>query len=237
MMWRYPVKSLAGEPLAQAELTPGGLAGDRLVHVRTGRGLLTGRTRPGLLTLPATTGADGEPLVAGHPWRSPTAARLVRERAGREADLVAYDGPERFDVTNLLVATDGELDAFGQRHGAPLDVRRLRPNLVLAGADRDDLERWPGRALAIGDALVGVHSRRPRCVVTSIDPDTGVQDLDVFRRIRRDFANLMALNCWVITPGTVRVGDRATLVATSARPRDVGGWVVGAPDAQAGIRA
>lgn len=235
MLWRYPVKSLAGEPLAHAELTLDGLTGDRLVHVRTGRGLVTGRTRHDLLTLSATTSADGKPLVAGHPWRSAAAARLVRERAGPEARLTAYDGPERFDVTNLLVATDGELDAFAQRHGAPLDVRRLRPNLVLAGVDPDDLDRWPGRALAIGDALVGVHSRRQRCVVTSIDPDTGAQDLDVFRRIRRDFANLMALNCWVIAPGTIRVGDRATLMSTTEQPRDVGGWVVGAPYAVRGF--
>jgi uncharacterized protein YcbX len=227
MLRRYPVKSLAGEPLAYAELTADGLAGDRLVHVRTGRGLLTGRTRHGLLTLPATTGADGEPLVAGHPWRSATATRLVQERAGPEAHLAACDGPARFDVTNLLVATDGELGAFAQRHGAPLDVRRLRPNLVLAGVDPAELDRWPGQALAAGDALIGIHSRRQRCIVTSIDPDTGAQDLDVFRRIRRDFANLMALNCWVITPGTVRAGDQVRLVPTTAQPRDVGGWVVG----------
>ena len=229
-LWRYPVKSLAGEPLTRAELTHDGLAGDRLIHVRTPRGLLTGRTRHGLLTLPARTGLDGEPLVGGHPWRSAAAAELIRQRAGEDAVLSTYDGPERFDVTNLLVAVDGELDAFARRHGAELDVRRLRPNLMLSGVDPAELDRWPGRALAIGDALIGIHSRRPRCIVTSIDPETGAQDLDVFRRIRRDFANLMALNCWVITPGTVDVGDRATLVPTTAQPRDVGGWVVGRGD-------
>ena len=233
-LWRYPVKSLAGEPLTRAELTHDGLAGDRLIHVRTPRGLLTGRTRHGLLTLPARTGLDGEPLVGGHPWRSAAAAELIRQRAGEDAVLSTYDGPERFDVTNLLVAVDGELDAFARRHGAELDVRRLRPNLMLSGVDPAELDRWPGRALAIGDALIGIHSRRPRCIVTSIDPETGAQDLDVFRRIRRDFANLMALNCWVITPGTVDVGDRATLVPTTAQPRDVGGWVVGRGEVEAG---
>lgn len=227
-LWRYPVKSLAGEPLDHAVLTDDGLAGDRLAHVRGARGLLTGRTRPDLLTLPATTDADGGVLVGGHPWRSAGAARLVHRRGGPDARLVAHDGPRRFDVTNLLVLTDGELDAFARAHGSPIDVRRLRPNLVLSGAPAD-LDAWPGHALAIGDALIGIHSRRPRCIVTSVDPDTGVRDLDVFRRIRRDLDNLMALNCWVIEPGTVRAGDRAELVATTAQPRDVGGWVVGAP--------
>src|SRR5690242_9508882 len=119
MIARYPVKSLAGEPLTEATLTADGLAGDRLVHVRGARGLLTGRTRHGLLTLPARTGPGGEPLVDGHPWRAAEAARLVRERAGPDASLVAHDGPRRFDVTNLLVATDGELDAFARAHGTP----------------------------------------------------------------------------------------------------------------------
>jgi hypothetical protein len=41
-LWRYPVKSLAGESLAVAELTPGGLAGDPL---RSGRGAGKARAR------------------------------------------------------------------------------------------------------------------------------------------------------------------------------------------------
>jgi uncharacterized protein len=229
MLWRYPVKSLAGEPLAQAELTRDGVCGDRRVHVRNTRGPLTGRTRPGLLTVAASTGPDGEPLVGGHPWRSAEAGELIRRSGGRDAYLAAYGGPERFDITNLLVAVDGELDAFARQHGVPLDPRRLRPNIVLTGVARDDLRGWPGSAIAVGDALIGVHSRRQRCIVTSIDPDTGARDLDVFRRIRRGLDNLMALDCWVITPGTVRPGDPVDLVPTLERPRDVGGWIVGAP--------
>ena len=227
-LWRYPVKSAGGERLALAELTRDGVRGDRLVHVRNARGPLTGRTRHGLLTIKTATGPDGEPLVEGHPWRSEEAAELIRRHGGPDAYLAAYHGPERFDITNLLVAVDGELDAFATRHGAPLDPRRLRPNIVLGGVAQDDLSRWPGSAVAVGDALIGVHARRQRCIVTSIDPDTGAQDLDVFRRIRRDFDGHLALDCWVIAPGTIRPGDRAELVPTVERPRDVGGWIVGA---------
>jgi len=222
-LWRYPVKSLGGEPLPEATLTPTGLAGDRLVHVRSSRGVLTGRTRHGLLTLPARTDAEGGVLVAGHPWSSPEALELVRRHAGADADLAAYDGPERFDVTNLLVATDGAVAELGH------DVRRLRPNLLLGGVPAGLEQQLSGCALAIGSALIGIHSPRQRCIVTSIDPDTGDQDLEVFRRIRRVFAGELALNCWVITPGTVRVGDRATLVTTDEHPRNLGGWIVGAP--------
>ena len=163
MLWRYPVKSLAGEPLTDAELTSDGLLGDRLIHVRNARGPLTGRTRHGLLTLPATTGPDGEPVVGGHRWGSAEAADLVRGRAGHDAYLGAYAGPERFDIGNLLVAVElGELDAFARLHGARLYLRRLRPNIVLAGVTLDEIDRWPGSAIAIGDALIGVHSRLVR---------------------------------------------------------------------------
>lgn len=222
-LWRYPVKSLGGEPLGRARLTADGVDGDRRVHVSRGDAPLTGRTRPALLTIPASTSDDGTPLVAGHPWTSSVAGALVRERAGPTAVLREFTGPERFDVTNLTVATDGSVARFG--HG----VRRLRPNLLLAGVPAGEELRWPGAALRIGDAVVGVHSVRQRCVVTSIDPDTGQQDLDVFRRIRTEFDNRLALDCWVITPGTVQVGDPVQLVPTAAVARHVGGWIVGAP--------
>jgi MOSC domain-containing protein len=229
-LWRYPVKSLAGESLSEVELTAHGVRGDRVVHVRTPRGPLTGRTRHGLLTLPASTAADGTVLVDRHPWSSAEAAALVTERAGPGAELARYDGPERFDVTNLLVATDGELAAFARRHHAPLDVRRLRPNVVLSGVPDDVPRTWPGRlALAVGEALIGVLSPRQRCIVTSIDPETGAQDIDVLRRIRTDFGGEMALNCWVIRPGTIRVGDVVEPVPSDALPEHVGGWIVGAP--------
>jgi uncharacterized protein len=37
-IWRYPVKSMAGEQLESAHLTPSGIDGDRVVQVRTARG-------------------------------------------------------------------------------------------------------------------------------------------------------------------------------------------------------
>ena len=222
-LWRYPVKSLGGEALDTAELTNEGIAGDRIVHVRNDHGPLTGRTRHGLLTVPASTGPDGVPRVAGHRWDSAAARTLITSRAGTEARLARYDGPERFDVLNLLVATDGAVDRFGH------DLRRLRPNLLVSGVPADVEATWPGHALAIGEALIGIHSVRGRCIVTSIDPDTGEQNLDVFRRIRRVFGNELALNCWVIRPGPVRRGDPVRLLRTDRQPDRLGGWIVGAP--------
>ena len=222
-LWRYPIKSLGGETLVSAELTADGVAGDRIVHVHNGGGPLTGRTRHGLLTVPADTGPDGVPRVAGHPWFTMEAKQIIQSHAGTDSQLAEYSGPERFDVLNLLVATDGAVRAFGH------DVRRLRPNLLIAGVPADAEATWPGRALAIGDALIGVHSLRARCVVTTIDPDSGQGDVDILRRIRNTFGGKLALNCWVIRPGTVHQGDTVRLVATDAIPEHIGGWIVGAP--------
>ncbi len=222
-LWRYPVKSLQGEPLESARLTSAGIEGDRIVHVAGRRGPLTGRTRTGLLTVRACTGADGVPRVDGHRWDSDHAAEVVRRLGGPEARLVADTSPERFDVLNLLVATDGAVERFGH------DVRRLRPNIVISGVAADLEPELPGQALAIGDVLIGVHSVRQRCVVTTIDPDTGGQDLDVFRRIRDEFGGRLALNSWVIRPGVIHVGDRAELVPAPEPPARLGGWIVGAP--------
>jgi uncharacterized protein YcbX len=222
-LWRYPVKSLAGEALTTAHLTGDGISGDRIVHVTGPRGPLTGRTRHRLLTVPAATGPDGIPRVAGHPWDTPEAARVIRAAAGPHARLAPWRGPERFDILNLLVATDGAVAELGA------DVRRLRPNLLIGDVPADTEHQWPGHALVIGDAVIGIHSVRQRCIVTSIDPDTGDQDLAVFRRIRHRFGNQLALNAWIIRPGTIHLGDPVSRRSTTAQPRHVGGWILGAP--------
>lgn len=180
-------------------------------------------TRHGLLTLDATTDPDGRPLVDGRPWDSAHALARVRERAGDDARLVADSSASRFDVLSLLVATDGALRAFGH------DARRLRPNIVLSGLPGNQEHDLAGRALQVGDVLIGVHSVRQRCVVTTIDPDTGAQDLDVFRHIRTAFGERLALNCWVIRPGRLDVGAAVQVVDSTEHPVAVGGWIVGAP--------
>jgi uncharacterized protein YcbX len=111
-----------------------------------------------------------------------------------------------------------------------IDVRRLRPNILIGGDLPADAERtWPGRALAIGDALIGVYALRQRCIATTIDPDSGEQDTAVLRRIRERFANQVALDCWVIRPGVVRLGERVELTDAAALPERIGGWILGAP--------
>jgi uncharacterized protein YcbX len=202
-LWRYPVKSLAGEAISVAELTPDGIPGDRVVHVRGPEGVRTSRSKQHyrLLGLHATLGPDGKPMVDGHPWTSPEALDLVQTAAGPDAELAAFDGVHRFDILPLLVATDGAVAAFGR------DVRRLRPNILIGGVEGLGEVDWPGAELHIGDAVIRLDSLRPRCPMTTVDPDTLERDIEVLKDINRRFGGTLALNADVSRPGTIHVGD------------------------------
>jgi hypothetical protein len=212
-IWRYPVKTMGGEPLARARIGPLGIEGDRVVHVEDARQrVITSRSHPRFLAHRGTLGPDGEPLVDGRPWRGPDVAADVAEIAGKGARLVRFDGPERFDVLPLLVATDGAIAAFGH------DRRRLRPNLVIGGVDGMAEREWPGCTLRVGKVLIGVRNLRQRCIMTSYDPDTLAQDKEITRSIYRRFAGRLALDCFVIEGGEIAVGDEVQLVTPAGAP-------------------
>ncbi len=204
-LWRYPVKSLAGEALKTAELTADGIPGDRIVHVRGPEGVRTSRRHYRLLGVRGTLDRGGHAQVNGHPWDSPEALAAVKAAAGDDAWLDAYEGLERFDVLPLLVATDGAVAAFGR------DIRRLRPNILIGGVHGMDEIDWPGSELHIGEAVIRLDSRRGRCPMTTVDPDTLERDPEVLRDIARRFNGQLALNADVLHPGMIRVGDAVTL--------------------------
>ena len=209
-IWRYPVKTLAGEPLAETRLGPAGIPGDRIVRVRGPEGVRTSRRQYRLLGLHGTLGADGVPRINGHLWSSLEAEALVKRAAGADAWLEAYEGLDRFDILPLLVATDGAVAAFGR------DVRRLRPNILIGGVEGLDERNWPGGELHIGDAIVRLDSLRGRCHMTTVDPDTLEVDPGVLRDIVKRFGGRLALNAEVLRPGTIRIGDPVRLLSVAA---------------------
>jgi MOSC domain-containing protein len=204
-LWRYPVKSLAGEPLAAATLTPTGIPGDRVVHVVGPEGVRTARRHHRLLGLRGTVGSDARPRINGHSWDSAEALALIKNAAGDDAWLEAWEGLERFDILPLLVATDGAVAAFGR------DIRRLRPNILIAGVEGMAETLWPGARLHLADTLVRLDALRGRCAMTTVDPDTLERDPEVLRDIGRRFGGRLALDADVVRGGTVRVGDDVVL--------------------------
>jgi uncharacterized protein len=200
-LWRYPVKSLAGERLESVAVREDGFPGDRAYRVVDGLGKqVTARTKPGLVAL---SGADLEGARAGLADAAGADARI--EPASQNGD-----GGHFFDESPLLVATDGAIAEFGR------DGRRLRPNLVIGGVDGLAEREWEGRALRIGHVVIGAVDLRGRCVMTTYDPDSGVQDPEVLKAIVRRFGGSLALNARVLVPGTIREGDRVELLAGAA---------------------
>ena len=216
-LWRYPVKSMAGEMLERAQVGESGLEGDRIYQVRRADGrIVDARAHPKMLALHPQLSEAGELRIDGTRWDVLEVSRRVEDAAGAgsRARIVRQESPERFDVLPLLVATDGAIAAWGH------EGRRLRPNILLGDvpglAERD----WKGRAIRIGEALIGVLRLRPRCVMTTWDPDTQKQDPGVFQELLDRFEGSMALDCWVIQGGTLRVGDPVELDDHHQRPSE-----------------
>ena len=204
-LWRYPVKTLAGERLNSVAVGLDGFQGDRVVRVLGPEGVRTSRRHYRLLGLRGTTDPDGHVLVDGHRWQSAEAGVLVRRAAGDDAWLEQSDGHERFDVLPLLVATDGAVAAFGR------DVRRLRPNILIGGVSGLDEREWPGMQLHIGGLVVYLDSLRGRCPMTTVDPDTLDRDPGVLRDIGRRCGGRLALTADVTRAGAIAVGDPVVL--------------------------
>lgn len=161
-LWRYPVKSLAGEPLSTAVIGPDGIPGDRVVRVRGPEGVRTSRRQYRLLGLRGTLDAEG-PRINGYLWNSPDALALVKGAAGADAWLEAREGLDRFDILPLLVATDGavaalislmevahqsgQLSQLARQCGlnGTLHARRwrARPSVQPSSASSRERRRWP----------------------------------------------------------------------------------------------
>jgi uncharacterized protein YcbX len=158
--------------------------------------------------------------VAGRVCTGPWEAALS-DGAGRAVRLVraerAGDASDFHPLSIISTASLAELAGHaGVREMG--DHRRFRMLLVLDGCRPREEDGWEGRRLRLGDAVVRVGGPVPRCVVTTLDPDTGVRDADTLRAItalrglsaRRtiDFGVYGAVE----RPGRVRVGDLVCVV-------------------------
>jgi MOSC domain-containing protein len=209
-LWRYPIKSMAGERVRDTTLTFAGIPYDRTILVVGANGrVITSRTHYRLLGLKGTLADHGVPCISGHRWDSAAALKLVNEATGRGSRLILYDGVERFDVLPLLVATDGAIAHMG------FDGRRLRPNIVIGGVEGLEERNWQRRRLRVGSAVIEAMKLRGRCIMTTYDPDTLRQDRSVLKRIVDELDGRMALDCAVVEQGLIREGDPVELLEHS----------------------
>jgi uncharacterized protein YcbX len=226
-LWRYPVKSLQGERLETAEVTPDGLAGDRrfaIYDLATGFGL-TARRVPELLFASAAMREDGGVTItlpdgadaAGDDALSAWLGRPVALRAAEPGDALSFENPvDAEDESGAWHAFEGAPRAFHDMSEARVslvstatvggwDPRRFRSNVLLEGEGEDALV---GTRVALGDARLDVGMRIQRCVMTTRAQPGGIErDLTVLRAIARERAACLAVGALVAAPGTVRVGD------------------------------
>jgi MOSC domain-containing protein len=133
--------------------------------------------------------------------------QLVRPRSGGATDRGAEGG-----VTLVSTAALDALAAEAECDG--VDGRRFRMLFGVDGIPAHAEDAWVGRPLRVGEALVKVNGNVGRCVVTTLDPDTGERDLDTLRTLIRyrgevETTERLPFGVWgqVLEPGTVRLGD------------------------------
>ncbi|HTX62133.1 MAG TPA: MOSC N-terminal beta barrel domain-containing protein, partial [Acidimicrobiales bacterium] len=160
-LWRYPVKSLRGERVAEVVCDNRGVVGDRWWAVRgadgrIGSGKTTQRFRrmPGLLSMSARFDDDGAAWVelpSGDRARvdDPGTAELVGAVVGEAVSLEEESGISHFDDDALHVLTTSALSwVRTARPDDDVEVSRFRPNIVLGvPAEGRPEDGWAGRTL------------------------------------------------------------------------------------------
>ena len=213
-IWRYPVKSMAGERLDSAALTDTGFEGDRrwaLVDGTANRAgkLLTGTEEKRLMTYHARLKGDDVEVVVpgGHARRlDDVLVSEVARASGRPLTLRDLAGAN-FDDSPVLVVNLSTIAGFALAAGVAVDHRRFRANLYIDGLEHEEELAWVGRRLQAGSAELEVVKRCERCVVITLDPDSTAATPALLRVLTNTSDTCMGLYCRVVRPGQVSVGD------------------------------
>ena len=200
-LWRYPVKSLKGEPLERATVLADGLEGDRSAA----------------LIVATPTHAR-----AGKPYRGKESSRLHLTRDPETAASYAMDAkvqvalehrePRYFDAHAVSLLFDLWVRDVEALVGEPLDPLRWRPNIYVASAP-GFARREPdlvGTIVRVGGVVMQVVDTNRRCVAVTYDVTTGEALPAVLGEVARRRDNVVGVYCEVVTPGEIALGDVLT---------------------------
>ncbi|MPZ96042.1 MAG: MOSC domain-containing protein [Propionibacteriales bacterium] len=224
-LYRYPVKSLRGQPEARLDVDLRGVRDDRrwALHDEAGKlgsGKSTRRFRrmDGLLELSAAYD-DGVPVVT-----FPDGRRLdayddavhdaLSAHVGLPVRLTEEGDVSHFDGGPVHLVTTASLRQVATLLGEPVDVRRFRCNLVVdtPGLDGFVEEGWIGRPVTIGNgAVLRVVEPVPRCVMVTHAQDDLPVDTRVLKTVADANDNNFGVIAEVVRPGAMAVGDPVSL--------------------------
>lgn len=230
-LWRYPVKSLLGEELREAEFFGWGIPGDRAYAVvDAGSGQIRNAKRAGwqdlfsfAARLEGGTGAsgasslrisspDGSVVAGDHPGRD----RLLSEAFGREVYLEEAGEDPFFDLGMVHLLTIASLEGLrGLYPAGDFDVRRFRPNVVV-GLDSGETgfveDGWIGRSLRLGEEVIlEITDPVDRCVMTTLAQGDLPKDPKIMSTTYAHNDNRVGVYARVLKGGRVRRGDRVEL--------------------------
>ena len=225
---RFPVKSMAGEKLALAEVDWQGIEGDRqYAFHRKANGTrfpwLTAREVPALLLHQAGFADPGAPKTstvivqtpdgAHVPLHDPTLQAHLEAAAGEPVALIQV-ARGIYDAMPISIQTSAGHKLLEAVHGSTLDPRRFRINVTIE-SDLDPKE-FQGLRLAFGGAedgaVVQCADPIPRCVMITIDPDTAAKDVSILRTIAQQFGNAYGIYAGPARPGLIRLGDPVRVI-------------------------
>jgi len=187
---------------------------------------------PGLGSVAVPLRPDGGPVRPARVWGHPVPAhdagdeaaallgthlrmgcRLVRMPDDHERPVgAAYRGRARTAFTDgypLLVLSTASLEALNERLSEPVSIDRFRPNLVVGGGTPHVEDAWT--TVRIGEVELVACKPCPRCVVTTIDPQSGARGKEPLRTLARyrtrEGGVMFGQNLVHLGRGTLRVGD------------------------------
>lgn len=230
-IFRYPVKSMAGERLDDAEVGWHGIGGDRRLALRRiqergGFPWLTATTLPELLLFtPVWKEANGRSGLPTH-VRTPEGRELalfgaelaaeIEQRHGAAVEMTHLRHGVFDDATISVIATE-TVDEIGRLAGTGADVRRFRPNIVvrLLRPTPFQEDTWLGGTLVFGEPDDGPHvsvtTRDERCSMVNFDPGSGRCAPEVLKSIVRTNRNNAGVYGTVIRTGRLGIGQRVRL--------------------------
>ena len=222
-LWRYPVKSMAGESLPEVDVLWNGINGDRRASYlrgdnKSGFPWLTAREipqinqyRPRYTDLANVAKSDvviDTPNGQTLPLGSPELQAELAELYGHEISLIRIQRGAYDDLPMSLMSV-ASAEALAAAANIPNDMRRWRQNIIIETFDGRSFseEEWIGQTVAIGEVQLNFNLRIPRCVMINVDPETAVKNSAVLKMVANTRSNCVGIAGSPTSIGVIRVGD------------------------------